>query len=101
MLTTTQHRILLGLGAAALAASAGNALLLSGNRERAERVAGQQVAVQQAAQLEVLQREMAKGLAELALRSDDRAVFALLAANGITVTPNAPGASTTPQAPAR
>jgi hypothetical protein len=90
MLTTLQFRALLALGVLAVVLMAANAWLFSANRGQQELLAQRQAYVQQTQGLEVLYREIAKALADLALRSNDRSVLDMLAAQGITVTPSAP-----------
>jgi hypothetical protein len=100
MLTTLQFRLLLALGVLALVLMAVNAGLFSANRAQQDLLTQRQAYVQQTQTLEVLYREIAKALADLALRNGDRSVLDMLAAQGITVTPNpapAPAAPTEPR----
>ncbi|MEO7997572.1 MAG: hypothetical protein ABI852_09010 [Gemmatimonadaceae bacterium] len=89
MLTRSQYLTLTGLGSAALLLVVTNGALFASNKSTQSDINMRQAAVQQTAQLQVLQTEIAKALAELAIKSDDKAVFDMLAANGITVTKNA------------
>lgn len=95
----TQAHALTALGGLALVLAVTNGVLFATNRSTQDGINARQALVQQTAQLEVLQREMAKALADLAIKSRDRKVLDMLAANGVTVTMNASGAAT-PNAPA-
>ncbi|WP_337169444.1 hypothetical protein [Gemmatimonas aurantiaca] len=96
MLTRSGYLSLMGMAGLALALAVTNGVLFSANRRAQLAINVRQGEVQQAAQLQVLQTEIAKALAELAIRSNDQRVFDLLTANGITVTRNGPaGGSTT------
>ncbi len=88
MLTRAQFFTLTGLGAVALVFVVTNGALFAANKSTQMDINLRQAAVQQTAQLQVLQTEIAKALAELAIQSDDKAVLDMLAANGITVTKN-------------
>lgn len=88
MLTRPQFLTLTGLGAAALVLVVTNGALFAANKSTQSDINLRQAVVQQTAQLQVLQTEIAKALAELAIQSDDKAVLDMLAANGITVTKN-------------
>ncbi|MBC8087592.1 MAG: hypothetical protein H7Z40_10010 [Phycisphaerae bacterium] len=88
MLTRPQYLTLTGLGAAALVLVVTNGALFAANKSTQADINLRQATVQQTAQLQVLQTEIAKALAELAIQSDDKAVLDMLAANGITVTKN-------------
>jgi len=90
MLTRPQYLTLTGLGAAALVLVVTNGVLFAANKSTQTDINVRQAVVQQTAQLQVLQTEIAKALAEPAIKSDDKAVFDMLAANGITVTKNKP-----------
>lgn len=94
MLTRTGYLSLMGMAGLALVLAVTNGVLFSANRRAQFAINVRQGEVQQAAQLQVLQTEIAKALAELAIRGNDQRVFDLLAANGITVTRNGPGGST-------
>lgn len=89
MITRSQYLTLTGLGSAALLLVVTNGVLFASNKSTQSDINMRQAAVQQTAQLQVLQTEIAKALAELAIKSDDKAVFDMLSANGITVTKNA------------
>jgi hypothetical protein len=91
MLTRPQFLTLTGLGGLALVLVVTNGALFAANKATQTDINTRQAVVQQAAQLQVLQTEIAKSLAELAIQSDDKAVFDMLAANGITVTKNGQG----------
>jgi len=93
MLSKTQYWILTGGGALALGLLASNIWLYAGNRKVAGELEERQLYVQESAQLEVLYQDIAKSLAEVALRSNDTAVIAMLATQGIKVSPNQPAAA--------
>ena len=80
----------------ALALVAVNGTLAMGNRSRQAKINARQAGVQQTAQLQVLQTEIAKALADLAVKSNDKQVLGMLAKNGITVTMNNPGTVAAP-----
>lgn len=62
---------------------------------------GQQQFIATTGQLEVLNRELIRALAELAARSNDEQIRSLLSANGITFTVDTkPAAAPAPAAPA-
>jgi hypothetical protein len=89
MLTRSQYFTLTGLASTALLLVLTNGVLFTSNKSTQSEISLRQAVVQQTAQLQVLQTEIAKSLAELAIKSDDKAVFDMLSANGITVTRNA------------
>lgn len=93
MLNRSQYLTLTGAGAVALLLAATNAALFAANKSTQAEINTRQAAVQQTAQLQVLQTEIAKALAELAIKSDDQQVLAMLATNGITVTKNSQAAA--------
>lgn len=88
MLNRSQYLTLTGAGAVALLLVVTNGALFAANKSMQSEINARQAAVQQTAQLQVLQTEIAKALAELAIKSDDQQVLAMLATNGITVTKN-------------
>ena len=92
MTTRTQSHTLTALGGLALALALLNGALFVTNRSTQDEITARQAMVQQTGQLEVLQREIAKALADLALKTHDAKVLEMLAANGVTVTMNAPAA---------
>ncbi len=93
MLKTWQYVTLIALGVASLVLVVINASLSASNRAQQGEINQRQAFLQQTQSLEGLYREMVKGLAELALRSNDRRVIDALAAQGINVTPNQPAAA--------
>lgn len=101
MLSRSQHLVLCLLGGLAIVLAITNAWLVAGNRGVQAEINQRQQFLQQTAPLEVLYRDIAKALAELALKSNDRRVLDMLAGQGINVSPNAPPAapSSTPAAP--
>ena len=90
----------MGMAGLALVLAVTNGVLFSANRRAQFAINVRQGEVQQAAQLQVLQTEIAKALAELAIRGNDQRVFDLLAANGITVTRNGPAEAPPARPPA-
>ena len=89
-----QLNVLTALAGLALVLAVTNGVLFASNRSTQDDINARQALVQQAAQLEGLQREIAKALADLAIKGHDRKVLDMLAANGVTVTMNAPAAGT-------
>lgn len=100
MSARTQYLALTGLSGVALALVAVNGTLAMGNRTKQAEISARQAGVQQTAQLQVLQTEIAKALADLAIKSNDKQVLDMLAKNDITVTINNPAPAST-SAPAR
>ena len=96
VLTPGQFHALTALGGLAVALVLANGTLFVRNRAVQEEITARAAAVQQGAQLEVLQRDIARSLADLAIKGHDRALLDMLAANGVTVTMNAPVATGTP-----
>ena len=92
MLAQSQYLTLTGLSGLAVALVVLNGSLVMGNQTRQAEISARQVGVQQTAQLQVLQTEIAKALADLAIKSNDKQVLDMLASNGITVTLNNPPA---------
>ena len=92
MLSRLQYITLTGLSGLAVALVVLNGSLAVGNRTRQAEIGVRQAGVQQTAQLQVLQTEIAKALADLAIKSNDKQVLDMLASNGITVTLNNPPA---------
>jgi len=90
MLKTWQYLTLIALGATSLVLVVTNAGLTASNRAQQGEINQRQGFLQQTQSLEGLYREMVKGLAELAVRGNDRPVIDALAAQGINVTPNQP-----------
>ncbi|HEY0776768.1 MAG TPA: hypothetical protein VGD56_02260 [Gemmatirosa sp.] len=90
VLTRHQFHALTALGALAVGLTLANGTLVVVNRGTQDDIAARTAAVQQGAQLEVLQRDIARSLADLAVKGHDRPLLDMLAANGVTVTMNAP-----------
>ena len=67
-----------------------NMFLFSQNRERQTEIGARGQYVQQSVQLEGLYREIAKALADLAVRNNDKELRDMLAAQGISLTVNPP-----------
>lgn len=90
---STQHKVLLGL-AAALALTVGADLALAtANRSTQATIAERSTFIQQSVALERLNQDIVRALVELAARTQDKDVTALLNANGITFNLALPGAS--------
>jgi len=87
MLSKAQYWILTACGVLALGLTAANLWLYAGMRSMAGELDQRQLYVQQGAQLGVLYQDIAKSLAEMALRSNDDKLIAMLAAQGIQVNP--------------
>ncbi len=92
VLTRRQFHALTTLGALAVGLTLANGSLFVTNRAAQDEIAARTAAVQQGAQLEVLQRDIARSLADLAVKGRDRPLLDMLAAHGVTVTMNAPAA---------
>ena len=90
MLKPWQYRCLLILGVLAVVLVVTNGALALSNRAQQVEINQRQIFLQQTASLEGLYREMAKALADLALRNGDKRVLEMLGSLGITVTVNAP-----------
>jgi hypothetical protein len=88
MLSRTQYVVLCLLGLLAVGLVVANGWLVTRNRAVQAEINQRQQFLQQTAQLEVLYRDIAKALADLALKNNDRAVLDMLASQGITVSPN-------------
>jgi len=99
VLTRAQSTLLTVFGALALLLGVANATLATLNRSEQARLLQSQQFVQQTVPLETLYREIAKALAELAVKGNDRDLLALLAAQGINVTVNTPPAAAPKAAP--
>lgn len=91
VLTRRQYHGLVTLGGLAVALVVTNGALFVRNRGLQDDVSARAAMVQQTVPLEALQRDIARSLADLALKSRDRQVLDMLAANGVTVTTNAAG----------
>ena len=76
-----------------------NLLLFTTLRTVKAEVAARQEYIQQTVQLETLYREIVKALADLSVRNRDEDLRALLSAQGISVTVNAPAAPSAAPAP--
>ena len=92
MLSTLQRNALTALGALALLLAMANAVLFTQNRSTQAELSVNQQFVQQTGPLETLYRELVKALAELAVKGNDRQVLDMLAAQGLSVSVNAPTA---------
>ncbi|MDP1691249.1 MAG: hypothetical protein Q8L49_04725 [Burkholderiaceae bacterium] len=94
MLGSWQFRMLTLLGAIALALVMANGILFEQNREVQGQINQRQQFVQQTVPLEGLYREIAKALAELGIKNNDKQLLQMLAARGINVAVNPPPAAT-------
>jgi hypothetical protein len=86
MLSKLQFALLTTLGALALLLVAGNAWLARESRAAQAELAQRQQFIQQTVPLEGLYRDIAKALAEMAIKSSDRQVLDMLATQGLNVT---------------
>lgn len=100
MLKKWQSNLLTTLGALSVALVIFNAVVFTQNRESQAQLAQRQQFIQQTVPLENLYREIVKALAEMAIKSNDRQVLDMLAAQGLNVTVNTPPAAAN-EAPAR
>lgn len=92
-----QRTVLLGLSAVFALVVLANLTMVGINRSTQADLAERAQFIQQSAALERLNQEIIRALAELAVRNQDKDVTALLHANGVTFTVNAPaGAATAP-----
>ncbi len=98
MLSTWQFNLLTGLGALTVLLAASNGWLFTQNRADQGVLNQNQLLVQQAGGHEALYREMVKALAELGVKGNDAQVLNMLAAQGLSVSVNAPAAPTAPAA---
>ena len=90
-MASTQFRILLAGSIALALLVAGNATLYTLNKGLQRDVAGRaQFVAQTGSQLEPVYRTLTQGLAELSVRNNDAQLQGILAAQGITVSVNAP-----------
>ena len=90
-MTSTQDRILLACAIALALLVVGNTTLYTLNKGLQRDVAGRaQFVAQTGSQLEPVYRALTQGLAELSVRNNDAQLQGILAAQGITVSVNAP-----------
>lgn len=101
MLKKWEYWVLSGLAIAAVLLVATNIALFTSNRTAQTEIAGRQDYIQRSVQLEGLYREMVKALADLSVRNNDLELKELLAAQGISVTLNAPAPAPAPAAGGR
>ncbi len=83
-MTVFQYRVLVVLGALALALAIVNAVMFSNNRQAQNELATRGQYIQQSLQLEPLYQSLIKSLADLAARDDDGQLRDLLASQGIS-----------------
>jgi hypothetical protein len=95
MLKPWQFILLTTLGALSVLLAVTNAVYFTRNRAAQAEVNSRQQFVQQSVALESLYRDIAKALAELAVKNNDTQLLQMLAAQGVNVSVN-----TTPAAPA-
>ena len=88
MVLKWQFNLLTALSAAALLLVLSNALLFTQNRHAQGTLGQRQQFIQQTVPLEGLYRDIAKALAELAVKGNDRQVLDMLATQGLSVTVN-------------
>ena len=99
MLSKWQHTLLVALGALALLLVAANGVLFTQNRSAQAALNQRQAFVQQTVPLEGLYDDIVKTLAQMGVKGNDREVLNMLAAQGLTVTVNAPSAGSTAASP--
>ena len=99
MLSKWQHNLLVGLGALALLLVIANGVLFTQNRAAQAALNRRQAFVQQTVPLETLYNEIVRTLAQMGVKGNDREVLNMLAAQGLTVTVNAPNAGSTTASP--
>ena len=88
MILKWQFKLLTLLGASALVLVLSNALLFTQNRNAQGSLSQRQQFIQQTVPLEGLYRDIAKALAEMAVKGNDRQVLDMLATQGLSVTVN-------------
>ncbi len=93
MLKTWQYFSLIALGVVSAVLVVVNASMATGNRAQQAEINQRVAFLQQTVALEGLFREMVKGLADLAVRSNDRPLLEALKAQGVNVTVNPPPAA--------
>ena len=93
MLLRWQFILLTALGAVALTLVLVNAGLFLVNREAQTALNQRQVYVQQSVALDALYREIVKALAELAVKGNDPQLIAVLSAQGLSLTVDAPASA--------
>ena len=98
MLSKWQFHVLNALAVLALALVVANGVLFKQNRSEQSAFNQRQQFIQQTVPLEALYREIVKALADLAVKSNDRAVLDMLGAQGISVTVNSPSPLPAPAA---
>jgi hypothetical protein len=101
VLYKSQFWILTILAIVAAVFSIANMVLYQSNRSTQIDVSGRQQYIQQSIQLQVLYTEMVRALADIAVRTRDGDLAALLKSQGISLPGNSPApAPATPPAPA-
>lgn len=93
MLSKWQHNLLVGFGALAVLLVIANGVLFTQNRAAQASLNRRQAFVQQTVPLEGLYNEIVKSLAQMAVKDNDRQMLNMLAAQGLTITVNAPAAA--------
>lgn len=83
-MTALQYRVLVALGALALALAIVNAVMFSSNRQAQNELATRGQYIQQSLQLEPLYQSLIKSLADLAAKDNDAQLRDLLASQGIS-----------------
>ena len=87
-MTVFQYRVLVVLGALALALAIVNAVMFSNNRQTQNELATRGQYIQQSLQLEPLYQSLIKSLADLAAKDNDAQLRDLLASQGISFSAN-------------
>jgi hypothetical protein len=92
-MTKWQFNLLTALGALALVLVIANSTLFTLNQNAQIGLNQRQQFVQQTVPLEGLYRDIVKGLAEMAVKANDRQVLDMLAAQGLNISVNNPVAA--------
>lgn len=90
MLKRSQYLITLVIAGIAAVLVVTNMVIFLANRTTQGEVQTRAQYIQQTAQMEVLYRELVKALADLSVKNQDIQLRDMLAAHGITLTPNRP-----------
>jgi hypothetical protein len=101
MVLKWQFNVLTALGVVALLLVVTNAALATMNRGTQVALNQKQLFIQQTVPLETLYQEMLKALAEMAVKSNDRQVLEMLAAQGLSVSVNNPVTGSNAAAPSK
>ena len=92
MLKRSQYWVLSAIGALCVVLVVANMVLFSGNQGLQGQVNERAQYIQQSVQLQGLYQQMVRALADLSVKNNDEQLSAVLAKQGIKVTPHAPAA---------